>query len=421
MFFDRLFKKKDVIRSIPDLSLLDHAELEKWVVHMLEKESMVFDFDLDGLMNDLGDTIGMLALKIDEMDEIKIETGGRKNKIIEFNKNNMAKQVRAFLDNTVLPADYTYEKLLDFYQKSEQSLRVSLENSLKSYQYVRALIPGSREVIDLIKQINMLLDRMHNQLEEKKKVIDELTTMQEIIRELDENDRESAREEELLCALDEKINRANSKINTIDEEIQEIKGTREWKEYNSLSELKEELLSARERINSQLNNQVSPLVKVLKRLEKQCKSGRHHLADNHKETLKQLLTTPHAVNDPDLFFKYLSELLTRDNLGVSPQKMEKITSHLKYLILSHMFEEQQTAHRKTSLELSKLIEKINKSKVRKKVEELERLQSDEKIALSTLQTEKENHKQRIEQLSSKKKYLEEKRGENIAKLQKSML
>lgn len=421
MFFDRLFKKKDVGRSVPDLSLFDRVELEGWVADRLGTESVVFDFDLEGVMRDLGDAIAMLAVKVDEMDKVSIEGGGRKNKIIEFNKTNMVKQVRVFFDNIVLPVDYTYEKLLDFYQKSEQSLRVSLENSLKSYQYVRVLIPGSREVIELIKQINMLLGRLHNQLEEKKKVIDGLATVQEMVGELNENNRGCVREKELLSLLDEKMNRASAKIDTIDEEIEEIKGTLEWEKYNSLLEFEEELVSARERITIHLNSQVSPLVKVLKRLEKQCNSGRHHLAKGHAGTLKQLITAPHAADDPGSFFRYLGELLARDNLGVSLQKMEKITSHLQYLILSHMFEEQQTAYRKIKLELSKLRREINESETRRKTNGLKRLKADEKDTLSVLQTEKNKRGQRLEQLSVKKEDLEEKLGERIAKLQENML
>ena len=121
MFFERLFKK-DVSRNSPDLSLLSHPELEEWLVHRIERESVRFDFDLEGLMKDLGDATSILASNVEEMNEVSIGGGGQKKKIIEFNKNNMVKQVRKFLENLVLPADYTYEELLDFHQKSEHSL-----------------------------------------------------------------------------------------------------------------------------------------------------------------------------------------------------------------------------------------------------------------------------------------------------------
>ncbi len=418
MFFERLFKK-DVSKNSPDLSLLSHPELEEWLVHRIEKESVRFDFDLEGLMKDLGDATSILASKIEEMNEVSIKGGGQKKKIIEFNKNNMVKQVRKFLENLVLPADYTYEELLDFHQKSEHSLRVSLENSLKSYQYVRVPIPISRDVIELVKEIKMLLDGLHNQLEEKKKVIHSLTAVQEIVKKLNEKERECSDEKEMICALDEKIKRAKTKIDTIDEELEEIKGTLEWEKYSSLLKLEEELVSAKERIRSQLNNQVSPLVKVLKRLEKQCKSKRHHLSESHAETLKELLTTPHTADDPEPFFKYLSELLARDNLGVNPQKMKKITSHLQYLILSHTFEEQQRAYRETSLELSKLREKIRESEVQRKIKEIERVRDETSNTLKTLQTERKRHVQKAEQLSTKREELEEELKEKITKLQES--
>lgn len=99
--------------------------------------------------------------------------------------------------------------------------------------------------------------------------------------------------------------------------------------------------------------------------------------------------------------------------------MKKITSHLQYLILSHTFEEQQRAYRETSLELSKLREKIRESEVQRKIKEIERVRDETSNTLKTLQTERERHVQKAEQLSTKREELEEELKEKITKLQES--
>ena len=407
--FDRLFKKKEERSSVQhDVTIMDSRELAELLQHEVDDEIEKFDFDFETIIKEIRDTLRVLSKKTDELAQTRLEGSIRQNKIIEFNKNNIIKQVKTFISNTKLPESCSYDELAEFQQKTKYSLHTCLENSMKSYHYTKTVFPGSHELIDLIKQIAGRLEEMHHPLVSKKERLAQLTGAKQQLSQLGQKTAELQKQEQTQQKLTEKLTFLQQDINKSGDEIEKIKKTPQWENYTKLVEERATLHKEQEQYLRGLNTQIAPLVKLLNRLEKQSKSQRHTLKDCHKQTLTQLLTAPERAEDTTSFFIYLNELLKRDTLGINPQKIEKITAHLKHILQSNAFEEQQAKYKNIDNKLEILEKTINRSEVVRKIDDLNRAKNDKTTMLHTLKSETDVCKRRARQLLNEKKQLEEK-------------
>jgi DNA repair exonuclease SbcCD ATPase subunit len=258
----------------------------------------------------------------------------------------------------------------------------------------------------LIKQINILLEQLHNPLNSKKEKIAQLTGAQQLLQQLQQKTTELQKQEQTKQQLIKKTVLIEEDIKAIQQKIEEIRKTGEWEHYTNLREREKELKSAQEKVLEQLNRQITPLVKLLKRLEKQNKSQRHTLTDAHRQTLTQLLNAPQKAKNTQLFLEYLKKLLLHDTLGINPQKIDKITTHLNYLLQSNKLEELQAEYNKTTLELTNIKKVISESNVTKKIDDLDRIKTNKKTTLNRLQSDISSCEKRIEQLEDEKKQFE---------------
>ncbi|RZB29427.1 MAG: hypothetical protein AEth_01155 [Candidatus Argoarchaeum ethanivorans] len=404
--FDRLFKKKEESTAAQhDVIIVDSEELVESLQHEVDCEIEKFDFDFETIIKEIKDTLHVLSKKTDELAQVNLEGSIRQNKIIEFNKNNIIKQIKTLISNTKFPESYSYDELALFQQKTKYSLHTCLENSMKSYHYTKTVLPDSHELIDLIKQIAGRLDEMHHPLVSKKNRLAQLTDAKQQLSQLRQKTAELQKQEQTERKLREKMIFLQQDINTAGDEIEKIKKTPEWENYTKLLRERTALRKEQEQHLRGLNTQIAPLVKLLNRLEKQSKSQRHTLKDCHKQTLTQLLTTPERAEDTTSFFIYLNELLSHDTLGINPQKIEKITAHLKHILQDNAFEEQQAKYKNIDNKMEMLEKTINESEVVRKINDLNRAKNDETTMLHTFESEIDMFRRRTRQLFSEKKQL----------------
>jgi DNA repair exonuclease SbcCD ATPase subunit len=404
--FERFFKRKleddDASRT-----LSTPEEIAEWLERRLERERRELDFDVEKSLNTMRELFNALMEKTEELERTEVEGAAKQNKIIEFNKNNMVKQVRSLIGNTKFPREHTYNELREFHTKTENNLRICLENSMKSYQYTRLLLPSSRQLIDLVKQIHALLEQIKTPLNSKEESISQLTKAKQLLQQLQEKHAELQAQEQAGREIAEKISRIEEELKTVQQEREELENSRAWKDYLNTAAEEEQVKNTLENLLKQLNLQITPIVKVLKRLEKQNKSQRRTLTEERRETLTQLLHTPQTAENTASLLKYLKELLTQDTLGIPPQKVDKTIAHINHLLESNRLEELQRTYRKTYLELEHIKKTLSESELTERWNLLERREREKTAALARLQTEKNQCERRIEQLKEEKAALVE--------------
>ncbi|VVB96570.1 Uncharacterised protein [uncultured archaeon] len=280
----------------------------------------------------------------------------RQVKVGTSNRDNMVKQVRMLIDNISVPKTTDVKSIILFHDNAMQSLRVCLENMLKSHQYAKQVfLEESKQVIGDVNELGRLLNRLIEPIESKKTVLDAFDNAKNTLLKLGKSYSDIEIEKKTTKENEENISRLKMEIEENEKALARLKGGQQWKRY---LEQKDELIlleNKARQAESDINTLVLPLNKVLNRLRQLSESGRYTLKPEIREELYSCLSDPGSASPG--FFTEVRSIIESDALNLEPGKKEKMLEQIRFIISS--FGESKGRYQSLVTEVEKKKEEIS--------------------------------------------------------------
>ncbi len=258
----------------------------------------------------------------------------RQVKIGTSNRDNMVKQVRMLIDNISVPKTTDVKSIILFHDNAMQSLRVCLENMLKSHQYTKQIfLEESKRVIGDVNELGRLLNRLIEPIESKKTVLDAFDNAKNTLLNLRKSYFDIEIEEKTIKENEANISRLKMEVGENEKALARLKDGQQWKQY---LEQKDELIlleNKARQAESDINTLVLPLNKVLNRLRQLSESGRYTLKPEIREELYSCLSNPGSASLE--FFTEIRSIIESDTLNLEPGKKEKMLELIGFIISSY--------------------------------------------------------------------------------------
>lgn len=331
-WIEKIFGKKQQQAS-PEIRL---DELGAWLDTESEKLSGELGSSAASLYPDIKEVLSEIRKSASILE--KAEPEGRFHlrqvKVGTSNRDNMVKQVRMLIDNISVPKTTDVKSIILFHDNAMQSLRVCLENMLKSHQYAKQVfLEESKQVIGDVNELGRLLNRLIEPIESKKTVLDAFDNAKNTLLDLGKSYSDIEIEEKAIKENEENISKLKMEIEENEKALASLKGSQQWKQY---LEQKDELIlleNKTRQAESDINTLVLPLNKILNRLRQLSESGRYTLKPEIREELYSCLSDPGSASPG--FFTEIRSIVESDALNLEPGKKEKMLEQIGFIISSY--------------------------------------------------------------------------------------
>ncbi|NJD77823.1 MAG: hypothetical protein FIB08_12130 [Candidatus Methanoperedens sp.] len=332
----------------------------------------------------------------------------RQVKIGTSNRDNMVKQVRMLIDNISIPKTTDVKSIILFHDNAMQSLRVCLENMLKSHQYVKQVfLEESKQVIGDVNELGRLLNKLIEPIRDRKAVLDAFDNAKNTLSDLGKLYSDIEIEKKTIKENEENISGLKMEIGENEKALAGLKGGQQWKQY---LEQKDELIlleNKARQAESDINALVLPLNKVLNRLRQLSESGRYILRPEIREELHSCLSAPGSASLE--FFTEVKSIIESGALNLEPEKKEKMLEQINFIISSFGENKGRYESLVTGIEMKK--EEISNMAVHQEEKLLENKVSSLQDKLSTSEKELEASKKHLSsflgEVESKKQELQQ--------------
>ena len=265
-FIKNLFKKEEIIEE-EDVRLKD---LESWLKDKTGKrfsefrENSGLEFDqIKDIILQVRDSIELL--KNADLQNKKIIH--RAKQIMEGNRNTYIHRTNQFLGSIRIPEEISIEKTEEFVSSLELQLNNLNKSTIKSYYVLQEFF--SQES----KQIALKIKKIDNSVKSLKKIIsrtdnDSINSAYEHIKELSKLKKSKKRGKEELDRLNHEKDLLMKSIDDQKSEIDELKQTKEFIDYQKLIEKKEEIKKKIYSLDSSISTRFSAIETALKKYER---------------------------------------------------------------------------------------------------------------------------------------------------------
>jgi predicted nucleic acid-binding Zn-ribbon protein len=329
----RFFGKKE---EIPLQTSVKFNELPGWIEtesaqrfselrsHIRQK----YD-EINKVLEDIGESRDQLIdAKFGEKVFVKMAKAGASN------RENVVKNLNIIKERISVPEDTDPAVASEFHMNAKSILSNSLENAIRSQQYVKLLFPEEyKGVLFDLKHLDAVLEELIlpiNNLKHKLKAYERLPGE---IKVIDQTRQQIEDMKKRIPELEKKHESLKNNLPGLESELKELEKSNE---FIKAQELEKQVKICKEQISgidSNIRELFAPLSKALSRVEKQDKSGRHTLSPENRNILNLLIEDPVSALKLDIapFLIDLKARVEDGSLGLKQQKMNKIIEQINKL------------------------------------------------------------------------------------------
>jgi chromosome segregation ATPase len=329
----KLFGKKEDSSEETGFREIDFEDLPVWLDDSYQKVSSGIERDVSRFLKELETSLLELKESNSRLAEAKVQGDFdvRAVKRAKSNRENVTKQVAAFIDKIKVPEDTDFKTLEGFYEAAVQNLEICLEHMDRSFKYTRSIFPQeSKDVSEGLSKLGRVFKKFRETILENKGEIEAIEASYSEMREIQNLLTSIATEELELESRNRKILALKDEITRANQALEEFRTGKTWQ---SLRNLQEEFNAASNRLKkaeANLSTLVLPLSGHLSRIQKLHESGKYTLSPEVKRQLDICLEYPMRA-DPS-FFPELQKVFEDKALDMQTQKKEKALVQLRALI-----------------------------------------------------------------------------------------
>ncbi|MCL7412468.1 MAG: hypothetical protein M8353_02495 [ANME-2 cluster archaeon] len=398
----RFFGKKE---ELPQQVSLEFSELPGWI----ENES---DQMFTELRSHIQRMYGEIRDALEDLDNSKVqlvnaefgETIYKKlAKAGASNRDNLVKNLNVIKERTVVPDDIDPARAFEFYTDTRALLNTSLENAIRSQQYVKALFPEAyRDILANLKRFEGLLEELVSPINEERDKLEAYDRLHALIRQIQDTNSGIKVKKAHISDLESRCVSLKRDREAAALTFKEMEESDESAHANELEArvyaLKRQILA----VDSQLSDLFAPLSKALSRMEKQDESGRHTLSSDSRKVLKLLKNEPAQSLNEDInpFLAELRVMIVDGSLGLKQQNINKTLDQIDRLTgpdLLGSVKEQRVSY---SSELDALSAELEGLEVYRKKNHIEKLVCDTQGMIDSTRQELETERRELVRLNN---------------------
>ncbi|MCK4938482.1 MAG: hypothetical protein KAR85_07750 [Methanosarcinales archaeon] len=251
------------------------------------------------------------------------------------NRDNLVKNLDIIKDRTVVPEDTDPAKALEFYTDTRALLNTSLENAIRSQQYVKALFPEQyKDIFANLKRFEGLLEELVAPINEERDKLEAYSKLPALIGQIQNTKSRIKLKKSCVFDLESECRSLREEREVVVSNLKDLEESEESVHANELETRVDALNRQVQSVDSQLSDMFAPLSKSLSRMEKQDESGRHTMSSQSRKVLKILNGDPVRVLGTDIT-PFLTEMKVRvedGSLGLKQQKMNKTLEQIDRLV-----------------------------------------------------------------------------------------
>jgi hypothetical protein len=329
----KFFGKKE---EIPLQTSVEFNELPDWIE---TESSQIFSElrshirqkydEINKILEDIGESRDQLIdAKFGEKVFVKMAKAGASN------RDNVVKNLNIIIERISVPEDTDHAVASEFYTNAKSILSNSLENAIRSQQYVKLLFPEEyKGVLFDLKHLDAVLDELNLPIKDIKDKLEAYERLPGEIEMINQTRQQIEYKNNRIPELEKKHESLKNDLPGLESKLKELEKSNE---FIKAQELEKQVITCEEQIlgiDSNIRELFAPLSKALSRVEKQDKSGRHKLSSENRNILNLLIGDPVSVLKIDIA-PFLTDLKTRvedGSLGLKQQKMNKTLEQIDRL------------------------------------------------------------------------------------------
>ncbi len=353
-FLRDLFKKPSMEVEIPVI------ELKDWLEEAGEEKLKPIDNKIKNHLKDIGTISDRIREKLETLKEAKLlneNISPREKHMVEGNRFSYIKKIKFFLDSLKLPKQ-EYEAMLSFAKGFEKDLEELGEKTSKGYYLLKNYY--DREVTDVaadIKELEKNVIGIRSLVEGE--TVKSYRELFKLIRELNEQVISFEKADKQISEIENKVVETEEKKQKLQAKMEEVKQSRDFKEYNDLESKKKELKNKLDDIESGIKKNFLIISKPLRKFKHE--TTFEELVDSYQED-------PLDALKKDKGFK-IADILAKMGKDKKLDMTKKITSTLDSMDKKY-FEDQKKKADKIVEKISSLNSDIEKNTVMMNFKEL---------------------------------------------------
>jgi len=361
-FIKKLFGKKE---DVPTRISLKFGDLPGWLEAESEKRFSKLQPHIRQKYGEIGAALENLntgkerleaAMPVDEAVYKRIAKAGASN------RDNLVKNLNIIIEKTVVPEDITASGASVFYTSARSTFKTSIENTIRSQQYVKTLYPGEyREIMDELSHLDTLLDELITPVNEVRDELDVYDRLSGTVETINNTKQQIREKEKKILDLERVYGSSKDDLRTGESELEQLE---EGPDFVRAQELEEQVRILGEKISGidfNVRAIFTPLSKAMLRMEKQDESGRHLLSPGSRDILGRLKEDPISVMGTDIT-PFLNEIRNRvkdGTLGLKQQKKNKTLEQIDKLTGSDILSPLYNQRKSYSAELARVLEELD--------------------------------------------------------------
>lgn len=398
---ERFFGKK---AELPQQVSLKFRELAGWI----ENES---DQMFRELRSHIQRMYGGISEALKELDDSKVqlinaEFGEKVFKRVAkagaSNRDNLVKNLDIIQDRTVVPEDTDPVKALEFYTDTRTLLTTSLENAVRSQQYVKALFPEAyRDILANLKRFEGLLEELVAPINEERDKLEAYDRLSVLIGQIQDTKSGIELKKANVIDLENNCSSLRGDKETAALKLKDLEESEESVHANKLETRVDTLKRQVHAVDSQLSDLFAPLSKALSRMKKQDESGRHTLSSDSRKMVELLKNKPAQSLDEDInpFLAELRVMIEDGSLGLKQQNIKKTIDQIDRLAGSDILASFKENKMSYLSELDTISAELEGLEVYREKTEIEKLVSDKQGLIDSTRQELELERRELARLN----------------------
>ena len=223
----KIFGKKE---EVPPLTSLKFDELLDWIETRSEKTFSKLQPFIRQKYEEIDAALGTLNAKKGQLQDARQIEGAHKRieKAGASNRDNVIKNLNIILDKTNIPDDATPTSASAFYVDAKSIFKTSIENTIRSQQYVKALYPGEYQlVMEELSHLDTLLDELIAPVNKIKDRLDAYDRLPEEIESINQTRQQIKEKENEILDLEKKYDSLKDELQTGESELAGLENSEE--------------------------------------------------------------------------------------------------------------------------------------------------------------------------------------------------
>jgi len=412
----RFFGKKE---EVPLQTAVEFNELPGWIEtgssqifselrsHIQQKYN-----DINKIFEDIGESRDQLiGAKFGEKVFVKMAKAGASN------RDNVVKNLNIIIERISVPEDTDHAVASEFYTNAKSILSNSLENAIRSQQYVKLLFPEEyKGVLFDLKHLDAVLDELNLPIKDVKDKLEAYERLPGEIEMINQTRQQIEDKKKRIPELEKMHESLKNDLPGMESELKELEKSNE---FIKAQEIEKQVKTCKEQIlgmDSNIRELFAPLSKALSRVEKQDNSGRHTLSSGSRDILKLLNDDPITALKIDIapFLIDLKTMVEDGSLGLKQQKMNKIIEQINKLTGSDILSSFDNQRDSILSELIGLSEELKGLTVYKEKTQLKWEISKCKEKIYSTEQELDDDNQELERLTGEIEALKKELNSNLS-------